>query len=410
MQKKNILVLVEYFGQGGAERVGTMIAQMLHEKGSYNVWLYSVVKGDQLPELNGVNAGSLEIELNKGTTSKLFNYYRKLSRLRKIKKALKIDLTISSLWPVDWMNALTGKDKKAAVIQINILNNRQNEKMVRYKKLVTKVYNRFDGIVLGSANLMPEMADFFGIDQDKLVVITNPVETKRIDANIKAPVQSKFGDVFDRYKVCTVANRLNPIKNTDVLVFIYKRLSDANVKFLIIGEGEEKKKIQHLILSEGLKWSQVEDENFDTTAHFYFQNFQINIHNIINRSKLFLFPTKGEGLPLVLLEAMYCGVPVIASDCPNGGVSEVMQAKQPFDINHLREIAERTAGGYLMPVPSAEDERTILEWKEKIEELINANPVYREEIRSFNRNRASEFDKEKIKKKWFDFADKILNG
>lgn len=409
MQKKNILVLVEYFGQGGAERVGTMVAQMLHERGSYNVWLYSVLQGGERPVLNGVTTGSLEIEFNKGIASKLFGYYRKLSRLTELKKALKIDLTISSLWPVDWMNALTGKEKKAAIIQINILNNRQNEKMVRYKKLVTKVYHRFDRIVLGSANLRPEMSEFFKIDKDRLEVITNAVETKRIDANLQVPVQPKLGDVFDRYKVCTAANRLNPIKNTDALALIYKRLNDASIKFLIIGEGEEKEKIQRLISNQGLKWSQVEDENFDTAAHFYFLDFQANIHSIISRSKLFLFPSKGEGLPLVLLEAMYCGVPVIASDCPNGGVSEVMQAKQPFDINHPRVNAERTAGGYLMPVPLAEDERTILEWQKKIEELVNADPVSIEEIKLFNRKRAGEFDKEKIKKKWFHFADKILN-
>lgn len=62
-----------------------------------------------------------------------------------------------------------------------------------------------------------------------------------------------------------------------------------------------------------------------------------------------------------------------------------------------------------MPVPSAEDDRTILEWKEKIEELVNADPVSIEEIKLFNRKRAGEFDKEEIKEKWFHFTDRILN-
>ena len=184
IEKKNVLILVEYFGQGGAERVGAMVAQMLADSTKFNVWLYSVLEGGVTPALNGVNTGSLNISQGSGLISKLKIYSAKISRLNQLKRDLKTDITISSLWPVDWINAFTGKDKKVAIIQINILNNEQNKQMVRFKKLVSAVYSRFDKIILGGGNLVEEMTGFFKLDKEKVQVIQNPVNSNLVIQNL----------------------------------------------------------------------------------------------------------------------------------------------------------------------------------------------------------------------------------
>lgn len=405
MNKKNILVLAEYFAQGGAERVAIMLAKMLRESGRYNVYLYSIHATDSLPEAEGVSVGTLDIR----SGNKIKLYYEKIMRLRKLKKECKIDLTISSLWPVDWMNALTGKEKKMAIIQINILNNRQNDKMVRFRQLVTKVYNKFDAIVLGGANLKFELVNFFKLQENKLKVIQNPIDAKLIERNANVPLSEKLQRVFSKYKVCTAANRLHDVKNTEALVDIYHLLSHKDtVRFLIIGEGEEKESIQNQIQNKGLRWSQVEDEAFDDSAHFYFLNFQKNIHNIISRSKIFLFPTKSEGLPLALLESMYCGIPVVVSDCANGGISEVMEGKHGYNFEVPREIPEKVPGGYLMPIPVSENLK--LTWKEKIEEVLNEDEEVLTGIGAANKERSSQFDKEKIRYQWYGLVDGLLKN
>ena len=407
--QKTILVLVEQFGQGGAERVAAMLAKMLHDSGQFRVYLYAVNHTDTTTSLpSGLSTGWLNRRPAHGILNKIAAYPKRWSALRKLKKQLAVDLTVSSLWPVDWINALTGRDKKVAIIQINILNNEQNAMMVRFRRLVTAVYRRFDAIVLGGANLKSELTGFFRIDSEKLTVIQNPINTRLIDTNINEPVGDKLNTILTRYKICTAANRLHPIKNTEALIGIYKLLENRkDVRFLVIGEGEEKDRIKKTIEQAGLKWSQIEDGRFDEQAHFYFLNFQNNIHNIISRSKIFLFPTKGEGLPLGLLEAMYSGVPVVVSDCPNGGISEAMEAKQPFDIARPRTVPERTEGGYLMPVPL--EHESILQWKEKIEEILNMEAGTVESLKNGGRSIAMKFDQEKIKLQWIGLFNNILN-
>lgn len=410
MRQKNVLVLIEHFGQGGAEKVAAMLAQILHESGRFRVWFYAVHQPAHLPLLEGIGTGSLGIKTHSDLATKTVNYYKKVKRLKKIKNNLNVDITISSLWPADWINALTGEDKKIAVGQINILNNPQNAAMVRYRRLVTWIYKRFDRVVLGSSTLTDELSGYFKINPGKLQVIHNPIDTLLIEHNMQIEPLNKLDALLAKYNICVVANRLHPIKNNTVLVHIYKILSDqSEVKFLIIGEGEEKEIIQTLIGQEGLRWSQVDQESFDETAHFYFLNFQGNIHNIISRSRMFLFPTKAEGLPLALLEAMYCGVPIVASDCPNGGISEVVEAKHPYNASQPRTQPEELSGGYLMPIPASEKKETIKIWAERIKEILNADKFFLESIRSANRQRARNFDKQIIGMKWQQLLDEVCN-
>ena len=410
VRKKKVLVLVEHFGQGGAEKVAAMLADMLHESQRFDVYFYAVYDSCFSQSVNGVTKGTLGISHKPGIVKRISGYYQKISRLKKLKKKLQIDLTISSLWPVDWINVLTGKEKKIAIIQINILNNEQNIKMVRFKKIVTAVYSKLDRVILGSANLTSEWTAFFKINRNRLSVIHNPIDINQINKNLLVELPATIRPLFSNNKVMVVANRLHPVKNTESLIPIVKKLPEnKRIKLLIIGEGEEKIRLTKLINEEGLQYSEIEVSSFDENADIYFSKFQDNIHNILSKANVFIFPTKSEGLPLALLEAMYCGVPILVSDCPNGGVSEALDAKKSFDINHPRKEPEFTGGGYLMPIPFAEQDSSIQIWADKIEEVLNFDNSKLNSIQLKNRERAVQFDKEIIKRKWLSLIDDVFN-
>ncbi|RYY88642.1 MAG: glycosyltransferase [Chitinophagaceae bacterium] len=405
----NILVLVQEFGQGGAEKVAAMVAQLLQERGNGRVFFYALNRAGSIPVLEGVECGSLDIVPQGGIKGKLATYRQRFSRLARLKKEKGIDLTISQLWPVDWISALTGKERKVAVMQINILNNEQNKAMVKMRPLVTYIYKKFDRIVLGSANLVPELEGFFRIPRKQLQVIYNPIDTGLIDRNRAAPLPYQLEDIFSRHRVLVAAHRLAPIKNTETLFPILKSLpQDSHIKLLLIGEGEEKDRLVQDAAAAGLRSTQCESADFDPQADVFFLNFQKNIHNLIGRSAAFVFPTKGEGLPLGLLEALYSGATALVSDCPNGGVFEVLQGKGEWKSG--RRQPEEASGSFLMPVPAVEDAESIDTWTRTLLDVINADNATQTNRSQLGRARAKDFDKENIRQEWYRLIDSLEAG
>ncbi|RYZ16653.1 MAG: glycosyltransferase [Chitinophagaceae bacterium] len=198
-----------------------------------------------------------------------------------------------------------------------------------------------------------------------------------------------------------------PIKNTESLFPIYKGLPKGeNLKLLLIGEGEEKERLLRDAAAAGLRTTQCESADFDASADVYFLNFQKNIHNLIGRSAAFVFPTKGEGLPLGLLEALYSGAPALVSDCANGGVFEVLQGKGEWKAG--RRQPEEASGSILMPVPAEGDAESIQTWQQQILAVVNADEATKAGRTQKGRSRAREFDKESIRSDWYALVDGVM--
>lgn len=81
-------------------------------------------------------------------------------------------------------------------------------------------------------------------------------------------------------------------------------------KVLLIGEGEDEKKIRELILEYKLK------------ENVMLLGFKENIKEFLNKSHVFLLPSYSEGLPLSILEAMSSGIPIISTNI--AGIPEVV--------------------------------------------------------------------------------------
>ncbi len=412
VNKRCILILVERLGNGGAEKMALMLAEMLQSSGNFQVYFCAIYKVDvNLFGTESVSVSSLDIIDTKGFWGRCLNYYRKINRLRKLKNELSVDLTISSLWPADWINVLTGRDQKIAIVQINILNNIQNLQMVRFRKLVQYIYNRFDRVVVGSASLLDELAGFFKVQPSHLIAIPNSIDTGLIDQNIQIAVPTDLARLFKKYHVLVAANRLHETKNTESLILILKNLYDRlNVKLLIIGEGEQEKSLQEAIMDEGLHYSRIDGSEFDEMADVYLLGFQKNIHNLIHQSKIFLLPSRAEGAPLALLEALYCATPVLVSDCPNGGVFEVMQGSGTYKKNQERTTIEQTKAGFLMPIPDRRSLPSIESWSNQITNLLRTDKYDVEAIGLAGRTIALAYDQAAVQLKWLETIELVLQN
>lgn len=178
-------------------------------------------------------------------------------------------------------------------------------------------YKSFDGIVAAGERVNRDFSNKFYslfLQNSKVKYIPNGINTGEFKPSLSFRNEIRqLLKLNNNEFVILVASRLHRQKGIEKAIDAFnKYLSTNNAKLLILGTGpyeeEAKKKVQDLGLCEDVIF-----------------NGAVSIKDLtkyINASDVYLFPTlHEEGLPLLPLEALACGVPVIAS-------------------NHLKEICE----------------------------------------------------------------------
>lgn len=131
--------------------------------------------------------------------------------------------------------------------------------------------------------------------------------------------------VFDRFKIkkeyhlreCVVGyvGRFDEEKGIMHLLQVVPEIVNNNpeVSFLFIGDGEQRDIIEHYISVHSLK---------DTIILSGWITHEL-IADYLNRMKLLVIPSYTEGLPNVMIEAMACGTPVLAT--PVGAIPSIIR-------------------------------------------------------------------------------------
>jgi len=91
---------------------------------------------------------------------------------------------------------------------------------------------------------------------------------------------------------------------------------NKDVKFLIGGDGQLRQKIQEYIDAHGLK------NNVEVLGWIPHKDLPVHL----NELKLLVLPSSTEGLPGIMLEAMSCGTPVLAT--PVGGIPDIISDEE----------------------------------------------------------------------------------
>lgn len=126
--------------------------------------------------------------------------------------------------------------------------------------------------------------------------------------------------------------RLTKQKNFDLLItafYEFNKLND-NYKLLIIGEGEEKKKIISRI-------NQLKLDN-----KIILLGFKKNVYKYLKNSKAFILSSLWEEMGFVIIEAASCNTLIISSNCPNGP-SEFLnygEAGYLFNNNSVNDLVQ----------------------------------------------------------------------
>lgn len=126
---------------------------------------------------------------------------------------------------------------------------------------------------------------------------------------------------------CIFVGRLATNKGIDLFI---DAVAAAGVRALIVGDGPLRQHVQ----------SRIEVENLQNTVamHGWAQDSR-EIATLLNRSRILVMPSLNEGGPRVVLEALACGVPVVAT--PVGIVPDVL-AGQKGGVQVLWDVKEMT--------------------------------------------------------------------
>lgn len=138
------------------------------------------------------------------------------------------------------------------------------------------------------------------------------VNTKRFceGRDLRQSKRQELGIPDDAFHIVTAAE-LTPNKNQQVIIDAIGRLGKNNIYYSICGKGANHEALQNLI------------DELKLTDRIKLLGYRNDIEEILQTADAFAFPSHREGLGVAAVEALFCGVPVIASD--NRGSREYMQ-------------------------------------------------------------------------------------
>jgi glycosyltransferase involved in cell wall biosynthesis len=219
--------------------------------------------------------------------------------------------------------------------QVKIVISVQNDPLARargsrhgiqrhWPTLIKLLYRRADSVSAISSGVATAVADLLGRPRESVPVIYNPVVSAGFEEKLEEKPDHPW--FHDGTPVILAAGRLIRQKDYPVLLRAFAQLVGRKpARLIVIGEGEDRGSLERLAAELGIA---------DRVA---MPGFVANPYAWMKYARLFVLSSQWEGFGNVLAEALACGTPVVATDCPSGPA----------------EILDGGAYGRLVPVGDA---------------------------------------------------------
>ncbi len=152
------------------------------------------------------------------------------------------------------------------------------------------------------------------VKKNKIITIFNGIDPEKFYPDPeKGQEIKKELNIEDNSPVLISVGRLTRAKGFFYLIKVVKKLRDKylDIVLLVLGEGEEREKLEKQVRDLGL-------EN-----NVFLLGNKSNVNDYLNTADIFVSSSLWEGLPTVILEAMACQLPVVATDV--GGTREMVK-------------------------------------------------------------------------------------
>lgn len=302
--KKRITFFMDALHGGGAEKAVVNLLKGLAERDEFDLDLVlSALEGpylDQVPEQVRI------IDLNKG---------RVITSILPLANYLKQNRPWALIGNMGHVNVVASMAREFARIQTRLVlvghntlsaskSDLQRSKLVPY--FMRWLYPRANAVAGVSAGVARDLEQQLGLEKETVKVLNNPVVNQDLITQSQANLAHPWF-AADTPPVFLAVGRLNPQKDFPNLLSAFAQVrTQKDARLIILGEGTEREKLETLIDRLGIK----DDVSLP--------GFVKNPYAYMRQASCFVLSSRYEGLPTVLIEAMACGCPVVATNCPSG--------------------------------------------------------------------------------------------
>lgn len=226
-----------------------------------------------------------------------------VSKMRKIVRAYQPDVihTHRYVLPYVFLASMELKVKRVHTVH----NIAQKEQTKAGKNINKVLFRHFNVVPVAlSEEVQKTIQEVYGLPTTRIPIVFNGIDLSRCTVK----------ESYTKIETFTILHigRFMDVKNHELLLRSFARFkgrhSDARLQLL--GDGELKENMMHLAVQ------------LDIADAVEFAGLQSDVYPWLHNADVFILPSKFEGMPMTLIEAMGTGLPIIASDV--GGIPDML--------------------------------------------------------------------------------------
>lgn len=374
-KEKSIAFYIGGLCIGGAERVICNLAEYFYSEG-YRVTMVTKARDEKEYDLNPrIRRIIADITPEEETGSRIHNLLARINKLRRIWKEVKPDVIVSFIRKNNLM-AIASAVPLGIPVVVSVRSAPERELMgFGFKTISFLLFRMAAGVVLQTR----EAYDFFpGYIRAKAVVLPNSINPEFLKASEELETQGDGSSTNSaRKKKIITVGRIDDNKNQKLLVDAYVRIAmqypDWSLE--LVGDGSGKKSLEEYVLTLPCK----DRINFTGAVD--------DVAKRMSEASIFVLPSKIEGMPNALIEAMVMGMACISTDCPCGG---------PRDL-----IAADESNGVLVPVDNADAMAMALK-------RLITNDILRESMGDNAKKIINTLHPDAVNKQWKNYIENVV--
>lgn len=317
--KKHICIIVDCLCGGGAEKVAASLSFLLNDEG-YKVSIISI-----RDDITYAYTGEL---FNLGKNEPSFKWIKQIKKIVLFRKYYKlinadfyIDFRMRNRFIMESLLHFFVFDIDKMILSVQHYNIAYH---IPKGFLFKRVYSKAKAIVGVSNDIVKRLEDYHDFSNVKY---TPNFVNKSLLLTSKLPPKEIVNNAI------LAIGRLNiQVKQFDKLILCYKNTNAfrKGIPLVILGDGPDRAELESIIKLNNLE------------SYVYLLGFVSNPYEYIKKCKFLVLCSKFEGMPLVILESLTLGKPVISFDCKSGPSDLISHKKNGLlvkdqDFSELQE-------------------------------------------------------------------------